>query len=41
MKVDFFFAWSKNEEDNLKSWGGGFKLPAFLKIFTAFFNKEE
>jgi hypothetical protein len=27
MKIDFLFTWSKGEEENLKSIGGGFKLP--------------
>lgn len=39
MKIDFFFAWSKNEEDDLKSWGGGFKLPSFLKWIKGILKK--
>jgi hypothetical protein len=39
MKVDFLFTWSKNEHDDMKAVGGGFKLPAPIKWFKSLFKK--
>jgi predicted PolB exonuclease-like 3'-5' exonuclease len=39
MKIDFFFTWSKNEDDDLKSWGGGFKLPSILRWLKSLLKK--
>lgn len=38
MKIDFLFAWSK-DEDNLKSVGGGFNVPAPFKWIFSIFKK--
>ena len=46
MKIDFFFAWTKNKDksdERTKSIGGGFKFPSlfgWLKIFKKS-NKEK
>ncbi|GAB6100363.1 hypothetical protein JCM16358_22420 [Halanaerocella petrolearia] len=39
MKIDYLFTWSKNEEEDLKAVGGGFKVPAPFKWVFAIFKK--
>ena len=40
MKIDFLFTWSKNEKDDMKALGGGFKLPAPIKWVKSLFTKK-
>ncbi|MFW5995693.1 MAG: hypothetical protein ACOCQB_00365 [Halanaerobiaceae bacterium] len=45
MKIDFFFAWTKNKDKSdeyTKAVDGGFKLPSFLRWLNIFKkNKNE
>ncbi|WP_282580171.1 hypothetical protein [Natroniella sulfidigena] len=40
MKIDFLFAWSKNEHDDVKSVSGGFKLPTPFKLIKSVFKRK-
>ncbi|MFW6035117.1 MAG: hypothetical protein ACOCRZ_02560 [Halothermotrichaceae bacterium] len=44
MKVNIFFAWTKNKDKSneyTKSFGTGFKLPSFLKWLKIFSKKDK
>jgi len=44
MKIDFFFAWTKNKDKSdeyTKSVGGGFKLPAIFRWLNIFRRKNK
>lgn len=44
MKVNFFFAWTKNKDKSneyMKSIGGGIKLPSFLRWLNVFRKNPE
>ncbi len=39
MQIDFLFTWSQDEDEDLKSVGGGFSLPAPFKWLLSIFKK--
>ncbi len=44
MKINFFFAWTKNKDKNdeyTKSIGGGFKFPSLFKWLTIFKKNKD
>ncbi len=40
MKIDFLYTWSKDENEDLKALGGGFKLPPPFSWIGKLFRKK-